>query len=577
MLKTNTFGLIGQLLRAYPRRSAFMVLLLLISGLAEGIGLMTLLPVLEIALTDSADLSRPSLVIVALLASLGLAPTLPLLLLIVVLAITTKALFQFLAMWKAGNTVAHVATDLRLAYIDAVLGARWSYFVHERAGNIATAVSAEAHRAAMAYRHACSVVALLVQSVVYLTIAILVSWQVAGMGLLAGVVLTLLLGHLVKKSRNAGRQQTETTRALVARMTDAMAGIKAIKAMGRERDLQPLLESEARGINSAYRSHVLAQEGLRQSQEPLLVGMLSVALYFAIAVMQQALPAVMVLAFVFYRLVGRIGLVQSEYQTLANSEGAYYVIKAGIRAAREASEVYSGATIADLRGAVEFRNVSFDYGETSVLRNVSFRIPLGQFVTLVGASGAGKTTVADLLVGLRVPDSGEVLIDGVSLQDVSLKQWRTSIGYVPQELFLFHDSLLKNITLGNRLFSETDAWEALELAGAADFVRALPDDIHTVVGERGARLSGGQRQRVAVARALCGNPKLLVLDEVTASLDPDTEAALCETLRKLRGRVTIFAISHQAALMKPADVVYRADCGQITPIDEAAHLFAQAT
>jgi ATP-binding cassette, subfamily C, bacterial len=170
-----------------------------------------------------------------------------------------------------------------------------------------------------------------------------------------------------------------------------------------------------------------------------------------------------------------------------------------------------------------------------------------------------------------------VLIDGVSLQDVSLKQWRTSIGYVPQELFLFHDSLLKNITLGNRLFSETDAWEALELAGAADFVRALPDDIHTVVGERGARLSGGQRQRVAVARALCGNPKLLVLDEVTASLDPDTEAALCETLRKLRGRVTIFAISHQAALMKPADVVYRADCGQITPIDEAAHLFAQAT
>jgi ATP-binding cassette, subfamily C, bacterial len=572
MLSADTLGLIRQFLEDYPRRSALMVVLLLIAGLAEGIGLMTLLPVLEIAMMDSAELSVVSQIVVSVLQRVGLQPALPLLLVIVVCAIFFKAAFQFMAMRQVGNTVAHVATDLRLAYISAILRARWSYFVHERIGRVSTAVSGEAQRAAASYRHVCALLAALIQAAVYLSIALLISWPVALMGVLAGSALALILSRLVSFSRAAGKNQTDLTRALISRITDALQGLKAVKAMGREHHLQPLLEAETRGINEAYRRQVFAAEGLKHAQEPLLVLMLSVALYVAIAVLNQPLAAVMVLAFLFYRLVGRMALVQTEYQTLATTESAYYSIQAGIRSARQTQEDAGGKREADFRDAIEFQHVSFAYGATPVLHDVSFRIPAGQFVTIIGPSGAGKTTIADLVVGLSEPVAGSVLVDGQPLSEVRRKAWRRLIGYVPQELFLFHDTLLKNITLGSPDTSEAEVWQALELAGATDFVKALPDGLYTVVGERGSRLSGGQRQRVAIARALCGAPKLLILDEVTASLDPVTEASLCETLRSLRGRVTILAISHQPALMEPADIVYRIDAGRIARLEEQEYV-----
>jgi ATP-binding cassette, subfamily C, bacterial len=567
MLSLETLSLIRQFLRDYPRRSAVMVVLLLIAGLAEGIGLMTLLPVLEIAMTDTAELSMLSQFVVEVLASVGLPPALPILLFIVVLAIGLKALFQFLAMRHVGHTVAHVATDLRLAYISAVLGAQWSFFVGERTGRVSTAVSGEAHRAATAYRHACALLAAMIQAAVYLSIALLISWPVAILGVLAGGALALVLGRLVQMSRAAGRKQTELTRALISRITDSLQGIKAIKAMGREAHLQPLLEAETRGINAAYRRQVVASEGLKHTQEPLLVLMLAVALYFAIGVMDQPLPAVMILAFLFYRLVGRMGLVQGEYQTLAASESAYYSITDGIRAARQSREDAGGVLPAAFTDCIEFDNVSFAYGDKHVLRDVTFGLPAGRFITMIGPSGAGKTTIADLVVGLRAPTAGTIRVDGRPLSEVRRKEWRRLIGYVPQELFLFHDTLLKNITLGDPNIPEETVCEALRLAGALDFVEALPDGLQTVVGERGSRLSGGQRQRIAIARAVCGEPRLLILDEVTASLDPITEAALCETLKGLRGRMTILAISHQPALAAPADIVYRVDAGHLTRVN----------
>jgi ATP-binding cassette subfamily C protein len=159
-----------------------------------------------------------------------------------------------------------------------------------------------------------------------------------------------------------------------------------------------------------------------------------------------------------------------------------------------------------------------------------------------------------------------VLVDGVPLHAIDLAAWRSMIGYVPQDGLLMHDSIAANVTLGDPTLSDADVNAALSAAGAHEFVAALPSGIATVVGERGLRLSGGQRQRIALARALVRKPALLILDEATTALDRDTEAAICDTFRSLRGTMTILAICHGGRLNELADRVYRIDGGTIVPV-----------
>jgi ATP-binding cassette subfamily C protein len=198
-------------------------------------------------------------------------------------------------------------------------------------------------------------------------------------------------------------------------------------------------------------------------------------------------------------------------------------------------------------------------------------IPAGKLTTLFGPSGSGKTTAIDLLLGFYDADEGEISVDGQPISDMNIRSWRQKIGYVPQELFLFHESILHNLTLGDSRYSEEDARLALQRAGAWNFVTQQQNGMKTIVGERGARLSGGQRQRIAIARALIRNPRLLVLDEPTTALDPATELEICKTLKELGSDVTIVAISHQRAIAEVADNLIQLSGGHIDDHSTPAH------
>jgi ATP-binding cassette subfamily C protein len=230
-------------------------------------------------------------------------------------------------------------------------------------------------------------------------------------------------------------------------------------------------------------------------------------------------------------------------------------------------EVLSGTQAVSLDGDIRLDHVTFAYGDNQILDDVSLTIPKGRITVIVGPSGAGKTTIVDLVSGMVRPQKGDVFIHKTAIGDIDLKHWRQQIGYVPQETFLLHESVFINVTLGDPELDESHVERALIAAGAWDFVKAMPEGMHTPVGERGIGMSGGQRQRVAIARALVHEPALLVLDEATASLDPESEAEVCETVAKLRGNMTILAVSHQAALLGVADKVYRLDSGSVREMD----------
>jgi ATP-binding cassette, subfamily C, bacterial len=551
-------------LRAYPRRTVLMVSLLLMAGLAEGVGLVTLIPLLEVAVTDGTTQSGLGQTVGSVLGTIGLDPTLGVLLAIIVLGMTLKAGFIWLAGNQIGFTVARIATDLRLSLIRSLLRARWKYFSGRPAGHVANALSNEAHRAAGAYRELCMLLAGGIQILVYLAVAFLISWQIAILAAVGAALIVFVLRRFVALGRIAGGGQTAALKSLVARMTDALQGMKPIKAMGREQNVLPLLEKETMDLNRAVQDDVRAKETRRAFYEPLLVLLIAIGLFLALTFGNQPFSSLMVMTFLFYRVATYGNSMQSHYQTLASCESALWSLREQVEAAEaEAEKSLGNKRLPRLEKGIRLRDVTFGYGDHAVLENVSLHIPAGSFTAVVGASGAGKTTVADLIVGLHRPQSGVVLIDAIPIEELDLRAWRQSIGYVPQEMLLFHDSVFGNVTLGAADISRADVLDALAKAGALEFVERMPRGLDTVIGERGTKLSGGQRQRIAIARALVRKPALLVLDEVTTALDPGTEAAICSTLKALGGDVTIVAISHQPALKAVADRVYRLQDGAV--------------
>ena len=557
--------------RAYPLQSAIMLLALSLAGMAEGIGLSALLPLISVAkgtqagANSAASVGRSGVerVVTETLTSVGLTPTLGVLLIVIVLAIVLKSGLVLLAKKQVGYTVAHVSTDLRLRLIRALRLARWEYFLRQPIGVLANSMATEAMRTASAYRHGALMSALIVEAIVYTGVALLISWKATIAALAVGLMIAYLLKRLVRKARRAGIRQTELLKSLIAHLTDTLISIKPLKAMARESRTDAILAKSTNRLNKSLQKQVLSKEGLKAAQEPLFVAFLAVGLYVVSVFLHFPIAEVLVLVFLLSRIVKRVNKIQQEYQEVMVLESAYWSLKDTIREAERAREPNLGSETPSLDHAIRLDGVSFKYKEEWVLRDASLSIPSGLLTAVVGPSGVGKTTIADLLTGLLRPQQGEVWIDDLPLAETDLKEWRKIIGYVPQETFLLHDSVLINVTLGDPELSVADAERALRAAEAWEFVADMGQGIYSTVGERGSMLSGGQRQRIAIARALVHKPKLLILDEPTSALDPESEAAICETLDHLRGRgITILAISHQPTIMNVADRAYQLEDGK---------------
>jgi len=568
--------------RAYPMQSALMLVALLVAGLVEGLSLTALLPLLNRVLvrpdvpgSDTAALeadagSGVGDVLLSGIEAVGLSPSVELLLVVIVAGSVIKGGLILLAKKRVGYIVAQVTTDLRLSMLRAILASRWEYFLHQPLGQLTNSMSNEAIRAATAYLHGATLISQLIQALVYVIIATLLMWQAALFSFLMGILIYLALSRLVTMARKAGKRQTTFTRLMIARLTDTLLSVKPLKSMGREGLVDTVLVSETKNINRALRREVVSTEFLAAAQEVMFALVLVIGIYVTLVKWGLPVATVMVLGFLLSRTLKRTGQVQRSYQKMAACESAYWSIQKTIDKAEQAREDLGGERTPTLEQGIELREVSFSYDDKRIMDRVNLRILAGSFTAIIGASGSGKTTCLDLIIGLLQPDSGMLLVDGVPLMELDVHTWRRTLGYVPQEAVLLHDSVFNNVSLGDPGISETDVISALREAGAWDFVENLAEGIHDIVGERGGKLSGGQRQRIMIARALVHRPRLLILDEATSALDPQSEAAICETLSKLRGAHTILAISHQPALLEAAERAYRLEDGRALLVKDTA-------
>ena len=576
------FRMILGLARMSPWRTLLIVALLLLAGLAEGIGVATVLPLLGAAGFDGGatgtssetanmdEMSELEQLLNATFDWLGYVPNFVEILLLIAVVFWIKAGLVLLAATQAAYASTDFATWLRTSLLRALMFARWSYFTGQSVGSLANAISQQAGTAGGACASVFNAMAFGTQLIFYLAIALLMSWQMTIAAIFVGAFIFATLHVFIRMSRRASQDINRSYESILTQLVDKLVGIKTIKAMASEDQVGPMLEAEANRLNHANRRQLFSKTAQQKLSEPILISALCVGLGVIVALTTIEIATLLMLALVFYRSVTQLAQLQRFYQQIVSSEPFVHGMVVQIEEAERQREPKSGMRVPQFLNAVELKAIEFAYGDHKVLKRVDLQVPAHGMTAIIGPSGSGKTTLADLVIGLYQPDSGQISIDGVALTEIDIVAWRRMIGYVPQELTLFNDSILENVTLNDPVYDRQAAEEALQLAGAGSFVAHLSHGIDTMVGERGLQLSGGQRQRISLARALIRQPKFLILDEPTTALDPDTEAEICDTLSRLADRVGILAISHQKAVMDAADVVYRMVDGQLIEDGPAA-------
>jgi ATP-binding cassette subfamily C protein len=549
-------------------RPVTVMLCLIIAGFADAVSIGAIVP--AIALLDpSAAGSAAPLVVNArrVFEQFGVEMSIGTLAIFIAASMTLKSLLSFGALAIAALSRTRLLTRLRHELIGALLSARWSFFAEQRFGKIANTTGNDIIQAGNAYMSTARYIAGLFQTIACVIVALMVSFQATAVALGVAFFLMISLRIFIGSSYRSGLKHLRRTANLVSLLTDTLNNLKALKTMNRKEPIAALLAKQSEGAQRAKMKQELLKSGLQNLQQALTAIIFAAGLYFAVMSLKMPLAELLGVGVFVFRIVVTFSRSQQMLQGATENEAGYWRSLALIEETRAAVEDDPGKQLPTLDRSCIFDRVGFSHGSKPILNDISLVIAKGEVTVLQGASGAGKTTIIDLLTGLYRPSSGRILVDDADLTDISLQKWRNIIGYVPQELTLLHTSVIENITLGDVAIGEERVWQALALAGAADFIRELPNGLHADVGEMGAKLSGGQRQRLALARAIVARPKLLILDEVTSALDPETERDICDRINALAGEFTIVAITHRPAWSRIASRLYKIAGGKVAEVD----------
>jgi len=543
---------------------------LILAGLVEGASMTTLLPILSSAVEQGGTLSlegNQGAYVYRALQWLGLTPTIGILIGVLVIGTVLRSGLVLFSNKYVGYTIARLATDLRLLLLKSLLAAQWSFYLRQPVGTLANAMSSEPDRASKAYFFGTSMLAAVIQMIAYISVSATISWRATVAYMVGALVILVSLQFLVRMAKKAGKRQTKVRKALLHQLTDCLQSVKPLKAMGREELADRVIAAETQRLNRALEREVLSKEALKAVQAPAFLILVAAGFYVGLVRWHMPAAQVMVLLMLLSRVMAGMGKVQRMYQNMAVCESAYWSLNNTIVKAQSQREAAGGGIEPSLETAIQLQEVRFAYNGRPILKGLSLEVPAASLTALIGHSGAGKTTVVDLIIGLMHPRQGSILVDGTAIENLNMRSWRQMIGYVPQENLLLHDTVFTNVTFGDPRLTEADAERALKAAGAWDFIAALPEGMMTVVGERGARLSGGQRQRIMIARALVHRPRLLILDEATSALDPESQRVIRDSLSELKRKITILAISHQPILVEIADRVYQLEEGKARRIE----------
>ncbi|MDO4463133.1 MAG: ABC transporter ATP-binding protein [Bacillota bacterium] len=403
-------------------------------------------------------------------------------------------------------------------------------------------------------------------------------WMTVTVTLLLVVVLAIIKGILKPIMKKAGEENQDYYSGLYKWIDQSVMGIKEIKVANKENYFINEYAKCGAGYVSAVQRYNLYNATPRLLIETVAIAGMILYMMFQIlqgTAVSEIVPQVAALAVAAMRLIPCANRINNHLTSISYFEPFFMGVSDNLQEEiRDESINYDENAYKqkvkvdklEIRDRIELKDIVFRYPNTEVLifDHANMEIPIGKSVGIVGTSGAGKTTVVDILLGLLRLQSGEILADGVEVRE-HYQSWLKNIGYIPQSIFMIDSTIRKNVAFGyaDEDIDDEKVWRALKEAQLDEFVRGLPDGLDTSIGERGIRISGGQRQRIGIARALFEDPEVLVLDEATSALDNETEAAIMDSINRLHGKKTLIIIAHRLQTIEKCDMVYRVEKGKV--------------
>ncbi len=399
---------------------------------------------------------------------------------------------------------------------------------------------------------------------VYIIFALQLSGLITGFIFIIGIVLLLILRNRTKSASISGEKLSKTSKDMYSSTVKQMEGMKTIKSFSMEDKNVELFQDVADDVSQKYQDAIGSYADVKFLFDVGSVVVLSIIVFILVGIMAIPTAELLILLFLFVRMIPRFSIIQRSYQYFINMLPAYKTVTELEKECLTAAEPEMEAEKIVFNDLIQLENINFSYGEDNFsIKNFNLKLQSGETTALVGLSGAGKSTVVDIIMGFIEPDDGKVLVDKIQLNPKYVTSWRNKIGYVAQETFLFNDTIRNNLLVAEGEADEKMLIESLKLASADEFVLKLPDGLDALVGDRGVLLSGGERQRLALARALLRKPSLLILDEATSNLDSENETRILNAIEKLHGGMTILMIAHRLSTIRKADYIYFIEDGKV--------------
>lgn len=556
------------------RQMVGIVILMLIGGVLESVGISLIAPVMEIVLQPEAVDQKPYLHFLYTFFHLHSTEQLAgLIMVALVLVFVIKNIFLYFM-----NVV-----QLRFVYTNQFATSRrmminfmkrpYEYYLNADTSVIQRNITSDVNNM---YGLILSVLQLTSEVIVFVCLVVILLSQDAQMTIfIAGllIVVLMIIKYVIKPvMQRAGRENQDYYSGLYKWIEESVTGIKEIKIAGRENYfINGYADCGAGYVNAVQKYNLYNSTPRLLIETVAIAGMIGYMLFLmqtGVSIRQVA-PSLSVLALAAARLLPSANRINTYTTSIAYFEPFFMNVSDHLQTEIHDEDMTYDEQVYRKRETVEklplhreisLENISYKYPNTDVyiLKEANLKIPVGKSVGIVGTSGAGKTTIVDVMLGLLAPAEGRILADGVEVR-AHYKEWLKNIGYIPQTIFMLDSTIRKNVAFGvpDDEIEEERVWAALKEAQLDTYIRSLPDGLDTSIGERGIRLSGGQRQRIGIARALYEDPEVMVLDEATSALDGETEAAIMESINRLHGKKTLVIIAHRLTTIEKCDLVYR--------------------
>jgi ATP-binding cassette, subfamily B, bacterial MsbA len=488
---------------------------------------------------------------------------------IVVISVFLANLFKYLAFRVVGALRAHVVKKIRLATYERVTQLHMGYFSNERKGDLMTRLTVDIQEVENSVVNTMTVVirepisiiaffAVLFTMSVKLTLFTLILLPLSG----------ILIAGIAKRLKRAAQQGQESLSFILTIIDETLSGIRVIKAFNAEPYILDKFQDQNNRYARLQRSIAYKRDLASPFSEFMGVTVVALLLYFGGTMVLNNESELSAAEFITYIILFSQVLVPAKAMSAAFSNIQRGLVSGDrilqvIDTEPQVKDKPNAKLLPEFRHQIEFRDVSFGYGGHAVLQEINLSIEKGKTVALVGPSGGGKSTLADLIPRFYDPTAGSILIDGHDIRDYTMASVRDKIGVVTQESILFNDTIFNNIAFNKTDATEAEVIAAAKIANAHEFIIKTPDGYQTSIGDRGGRLSGGQRQRLSIARAILQNPPILILDEATSALDTESEKLVQEALTNLMQNRTSVVIAHRLSTIQHADEIVVLQQGRI--------------